>query len=125
MPPQCLIADDDQFITLLLKRFAIELGFQVVTARVGQDVIRRVQKHPPQVIILDPDLPGGNVRGWDVLQNLKQNEKTTAIPIIVCSWSSDITEFDRFGGVQGFLQKPEIHFEDFLNVVKTAGIVND
>jgi CheY-like chemotaxis protein len=106
MPPQCLIADDDQFITLLLKRFAIELGFKVVTARVGQDVISKVQKHPPQVIILDPDLPGGSVRGWDVLQNLKQNEKTA-------------------GSIQGILQKPEIHFEDFLDAVKAAGIELD
>lgn len=121
MAKVCLIAESDFFISRLLERFAETSGLQAVSAQVGQDVVEMAKRLQPQVIFLEPELPG-KMRGWDVVRALREDKSTYSIPVIACSWlkREDIVPF--FGEVQAFLHKPEIHYKDFVDALSIVGI---
>jgi CheY-like chemotaxis protein len=116
-----IIAESDPFIFRLLQRFSEESGYQVVFARLGKDVLELAREMKPTFIILEAELPG-NMRGWDVIRSLKENPLTRAIPVITCSWSKGNDVAVRAGEVQGNLQKPDLHYEDFVAVLKRGNI---
>jgi CheY-like chemotaxis protein len=117
----CLIAEADPFIARLLQRFAEESGLQARHARVGQDVLEMIHQFQPVVIILDPELPG-KIRGWDIAHALRTEAGWSTIPLISCSWLPEIEVSALVGVVQGNLQKPDLHYEHFLEALKNAGV---
>src|SRR3989442_2789957 len=55
-----LEVDDDEQIRSLLLRFLSRRGYQVQTATNGPQALALVEQEPPNLIILDMDLPGMN-----------------------------------------------------------------
>lgn len=121
MQRTCVIAEADPFIARLLLRFAEQGGLKAIQTQVGQDVLEIACQEKPAVIILDPELPG-KMRGWEVIRTLKDREQTCRIPLITCSWmgEADVTGF--VGDVQGNLQKPDLHYDDFVDALKRVGV---
>ena len=121
MPEICLIAESDPFITRLLDRFAIKSGLATLHAQTGQDVLDSLQHHRPSVMILDPELPG-KTRGWEVMQSLPLDPTYSLFPVIACTWQSPDECIRQFGEFDSYLQKPALHFEDFLAALTQAGV---
>ncbi len=74
------IEDDLEMIdlvTLILTR----RGFQVKGAHGGRNGLDIVFQDVPDLILLDLMMPG--MDGWEVYQQIKANEKTRHIPVIV------------------------------------------
>lgn len=57
--------------------------FDVKVALVGAGALDLIRTTMPDLVILDVRLP--DVSGWDILQALKLDPKTSAIPVLVCS----------------------------------------
>ena len=112
----CIVAEADPFIAKLLLRFNEECGFRATHTQIGKEIINLVRNDTPDVIILDPELPG-TLRGWDVIENLKKDSLTSDIPIILCSWLEENEVARRVGELGGYLQKPDLHFDDFKNEI--------
>jgi CheY-like chemotaxis protein len=121
MAKTCVIGEADPFIGRLLRRFAEESGLQVSRAELGQDVLELVQRARPDIIILEPELPG-QMRGWEAVRALQAAPAWRPIPIIVCSWLSEAQARVLIGDVSGYLQKPDLHYPDFATVLKQAGV---
>jgi CheY-like chemotaxis protein len=117
----CIVGETDPFVASLLQRFAEASGLQVVRVQVGQDLPELVRQIQPDVIILDAELPG-KTRGWEAARTLKVDTETSDIPIITCSWLSEAEASVLIGEVSGHLQKPELHYEDFLAALRLAGV---
>ncbi|HEX7975969.1 MAG TPA: response regulator [Anaerolineales bacterium] len=117
----CVIAEDNLFITRLLQRFAEKNGFDILPVQVGQDVLELVRQNKPAVIVIDPELPG-KVRGWEVIRLLREDDQTCNIPIIACTWMDETSLGEMAGEVSGRLQKPEIHYKDFVGALRKAGV---
>jgi CheY-like chemotaxis protein len=101
-----LIIEDEKNIILLLKMFLEHDGFEVFTAGNGFDGIKIAQESNPDLILLDIVLPG--INGYLVCKNLKEDEKTKDIPIIVISARTskdDIEKIFSFGA-QYYIAKP-------------------
>jgi len=101
-----LIIEDEKNIILLLKMFLEHNGFEVFTAGNGFDGIKIAQESNPDLILLDIVLPG--INGYLVCKNLKEDEKTKGIPIIVISARTskdDIEKIFSFGA-QDYIAKP-------------------
>jgi CheY-like chemotaxis protein len=120
MAKVCLIAESDPFIARLLQRFAEKSGFQTILLQVGPEVLESVQHARPDVIIIEPELPG-KMRGWDVIQHLKAGPVTRLIPIITCSRLKETEVSKLVGELQGNLQ-PEHTYADFVHTFAHAGI---
>lgn len=74
----------------------------------------------PKLVLLDLKLP--HVHGHEVLKQVKENEKTHSIPVVILTSSDldyDITKGYKLG-VNSYIQKPT-EFEQFQETVETIG----
>jgi CheY-like chemotaxis protein len=80
----------------------------------------RSAENRPSMILLDLKLP--KVDGLQVLQELKSNPRTRAIPVILLTSSQEehdmVTGYQR--GVNSYIQKP-VSFAEFQDVVHKLG----
>ena len=75
------------------------------------------EKQLPGMVLLDLNLPGTD--GYEVLADVKQDEKLKAIPLIVLTSSSDPRDIERCyaSGANTYIQKP-VSFEGFIKAVQ-------
>ena len=119
--PTCLIAENDPFIAALLERFAEASGLQPFHVGIGQDVVEMARRTGPAVIILDLELPG-KIRGWEVGTVLSTDSGLCRIPIILCAWPEAGETAASLRGAAGYLQKPDLHYDDFVAALREAGL---
>ncbi len=76
---------------------------------------------PPRVILLDLRLP--RVDGMEVLRQVKADERTRSIPVVVLTSSREDRDVVRSYqlGVNSFVTKP-VEFEEFASVVTQLGL---
>ncbi|MES1952376.1 signal transduction histidine kinase [Salinisphaera sp. S4-8] len=98
-----LIIDDDENFARIVAKAAEERGFDCTTAANGERGLDMVRQQLPDAIVLDLGLPG--MDGWAVLDRLKANERTRAIPVHVIS-AADDTGRSKQAGAVGYLTKP-------------------
>ena len=101
-----LIAEDDGVIRRLLEvNFSLE-GYDVAFAERGEDAIRQAQVGGFDLILLDVMMPG--MDGWAVAERLKEDERTSGIPIIFLSARSQEQDRERGLrlGVAAYVTKP-------------------
>ena len=82
-----LVIDDDPTVHDLLRRHLSKEGFQVVSARGGEEGLRLARELHPAAITLDVLMP--NVDGWSVLASLKADPALADIPVVVLSIVDD------------------------------------
>ncbi len=85
--PLILVIEDDPRSRELLTLSLVEAGYRVVAATNGRDGVTMAKVMKPFAITTDIMMPG--MDGWDVLNNLRTNEKTSRIPIIIISMVDD------------------------------------
>jgi CheY-like chemotaxis protein/anti-sigma regulatory factor (Ser/Thr protein kinase) len=87
-----LVADHDLEVSTLLEESLSLHGYEVLVASDGQEALARVHECEPDLILLDTQLP--IVDGYEVIRQLKSDESTRSIPIIVLTESSVDKERD-------------------------------
>jgi len=78
-----LVVDDNEMIRDLLTRHLEREGHIITTAENGRRALRIVKMHPFDLILLDVIMPEMN--GYQVLQQLKQDERWRDIPVLMIS----------------------------------------
>jgi signal transduction histidine kinase len=78
-----VVIDDDRRSVDLLTVYAEAAGLRVVSARDGRHGIELVRGLQPAIVVLDILLP--ELDGWQVLESLKADPATVAIPVVVVS----------------------------------------
>lgn len=81
--PVAMVVDDSPAARAQLKRYLKELGIEVLVNENGENLIMQAVSLRPNIIFLDILLP--HVSGWDKLADLKANEKTRDIPVVIAS----------------------------------------
>jgi len=76
-----LVVDDEKDIIELVSYNLEKEGFKVISATDGEKALESVSSEEPAIIILDLMLPG--IDGLDVCRELKRNDQTSSIPIIM------------------------------------------
>ena len=102
----CLVADDSRVIRLLLSKIMAKLGFSVLEAEDGEDVVELTQTHEPDLVIMDWNLP--ILDGIDVLYKIRELNLTKKPTVIFCSSSSDLDRIYQAidGGADDYIIKP-------------------
>jgi class 3 adenylate cyclase len=101
-----LVAEDNPDSRELLHEILKTMGHEVVLAFDGQDAIEKVGHIPPDLFVLDVDMPRKS--GFEVVEWLKQQAHTATVPIILLTARSDMEDRLRgLGlGVEDYLTKP-------------------
>ncbi|OGY76107.1 MAG: hypothetical protein A2445_04025 [Candidatus Jacksonbacteria bacterium RIFOXYC2_FULL_44_29] len=76
-----LIVEDEQSLLKLLELNFKSSGYEVFKAINGEEAFAVAMREQPNLILLDILLPGES--GINVLERLKKNEKTKAIPVVM------------------------------------------
>ncbi|MDX1576843.1 MAG: response regulator transcription factor [Gemmatimonadota bacterium] len=78
---QILVVDDEPDILSVLVYHLSREGYRVTTAVNGRSALQTAFSDRPDLILLDLMLPG--MDGYDVLQRLRQDERSETIPVIL------------------------------------------
>ncbi|HLI09722.1 MAG TPA: response regulator [Ktedonobacteraceae bacterium] len=98
-----LVADDDPAILDVLQIFLEEVGYEVEVTGNGA-TLRDFQDGRADLLLLDIWLSGWN--GRDICANLKSQEATKRLPIILFSANKGMEKSARAAGAEDFLAKP-------------------
>ena len=101
-----LIIDDEVQMRRLLEITLESNSFIVESAETARDGLRIAANHPPDLIILDVNMP--EVSGLDMLEFLRRRPDTAKLPIVMLSSEADDTIVDQaFAlGADAFALKP-------------------
>lgn len=116
---KCIICVEDEpdmidLIRLILSR----RGFEVKGAAGGVEGLNLIRQEPPDLVLLDLMMP--DMDGWEVYQQLKADETTRHIPVIVVTAKAQ--SIDRVLGlhiakVDDYITKP-FSPQDLMNSVE-------
>ena len=91
-----LVIEDDPDIALSLRlKLERDGGYTVETVEDGSAGMRSAIDRPPDLVLLDVNLPG--MDGFEVCRNLRKNPATAATPVIMLT--ARIDESDRISGL--------------------------
>jgi DNA-binding response OmpR family regulator len=102
--PHILLVDDEQDITSNLSAYLSRSGFETSTAGDGEEALQQVEKHPPDLIVLDVLMP--KIDGREVLRQLRQSDDWT--PVILLTQVGEASEraMALEEGADDYLNKP-------------------
>ena len=127
-----LVEDNDDDMELALHALRRErLANKIFVARDGEEALdflfcrgefaQRSFAHPPKLVLLDLKLP--KVDGIEVLRQVKAEQRTHSIPVVIMTSSKeerDIVNGYNLGA-NSFIQKP-VDFDQFRNTVSQVGL---
>lgn len=103
--PDILIVDDDPGMVQALARVIRPLG-RLRFATQGQDALRLMAESPPDLVLLDAQMPG--MSGFEVLDAIKRDQRLADIPVIFVTSHAEAS-FEQTGlekGAADFIAKP-------------------
>jgi adenylate cyclase len=101
-----LVAEDNPNSRQLVKDILESIGYEPVLAVDGPSAVQAAQSDPPDLIILDVNMPG--MSGFDVLAIIKKDENLAHIPVLMLTALADIdNRVTGLGlGADDYLAKP-------------------
>jgi CheY-like chemotaxis protein len=102
-PRRMLVIDDDPSVCELMTRLCGKEGYEVVTARNGEEGLKLAREKRPSLITLDVVMPG--MDGWAVLKTLKADPQLSEIPVVMITIADD-RERGMALGAADYLVKP-------------------
>jgi DNA-binding response OmpR family regulator len=116
---KCILCVEDEPEMIDLMRLILgRKGFEVKGAAGGVEGLRMIRQEKPDLVLLDLMMP--DMDGWEVYQQMKADEKTKDIPVIVVTAKAQ--SIDRVLGlhiakVDDYIAKP-FSPQDLMNSVE-------
>jgi CheY-like chemotaxis protein len=112
-----LIADDQYENRVVLKEMLLPLGFSIIEAIDGFDVLTKAAQHRPHLVLIDLTMPVLN--GFEAIRHIRQMPVISDVPVVGMSASvlRQIQEESFRAGGDDFLVKP-IQFEKLLDCLQ-------
>jgi two-component system, cell cycle response regulator DivK len=106
LKPLVLLVEDQ---TELRQMYVQELelsGFDVIEAENGADAVTNTASHRPDVVLMDLSLPV--LDGWEATRRLKNDSRTSHIPVVALTAHDGSGELQRAtsAGCDWFVPKP-------------------
>jgi CheY-like chemotaxis protein len=115
--PKILLVEDNEPSRDALGRRLQRRGYEVVAAVDGQEAVSSARQVKPDLILMDLGLPV--IDGWEATRQLKSDQSTQRIPIIVLSAHAMTNDREQalIAGGDDFDSKP-IHFERLVEKIE-------
>jgi len=102
-----LVVDDEPDIVRVVVKIMEARGHQVTTARDGVEALERIAIDPPDLLILDLNLP--RLDGYEVCKRVKSDARTARMPVVMMTAAYVSVEDARTGqrvGADEYVIKP-------------------
>ena len=116
--PVILVVDDNQQNLELIQAYLEDIDCVTLAAHDGVEAIELTGRDKPDLILLDVMMP--KMSGYEVCRRLKNNPKTSDIPVIMVTALNEFGDIERGidSGTDDFVSKPVNRLE-LLTRVKT------
>jgi DNA-binding response OmpR family regulator len=105
MCKRILVLDDDLAILSAIRDVLEFSGYEVNTQPRGDEVFKNIEQYQPDLILLDVML--ADMDGRKICQDIKEEQTTGNIPVILISATHDLDDcIKQKGGPDDFLAKP-------------------
>ena len=113
-----LVVDDSSTNIVLLEAILNGQGYEIETAQSVKEAYQIIKKETVNLILLDLLMP--RVSGYDFLKEIKSNESTKDIPVIIVSAVADAENRKKSIelGALDFINKP-IDIQYFIEKIET------
>jgi CheY-like chemotaxis protein len=82
-----LVVEDDDDTLLLMQMVLRDLPLDIEHAGTGAEAIASIERQPPELILLDINLP--DMHGWEVLDHFKADTRLGGTRVLVLTSHSD------------------------------------
>jgi DNA-binding response OmpR family regulator len=111
-----LVVDDDHDFREALSEVLTEAGYPVQQAENGAVALARVGDEAPGIVLLDLKMPV--LDGWGVMERMRGDARSSAVPILILSaygfeWEAELL------GAQGYIPK-SVGMDEILERVRKA-----
>ena len=106
MKTKILVVEDEPDIMRIITHALTAAGYQVIPAYGGEDAIRKVKTHMPDLVLTDLSMP--KVSGVEVIQAVKDDPETRHIPVVAVTahvWGG-LAQSAGQVGCDGYISKP-------------------
>jgi len=99
-----LVFDDDKAILEIFTIVLESAGYHVEISSTSHDIIEKVEKIKPNLVIMDNWIP--EIGGVEATKLLKNHPDYKHIPVIYCSANNDVASLADRAGAETYLSKP-------------------
>lgn len=113
-----LLIEDSEPAIIQVMDFLEESGYNVLVARDGSQGLQRLAETVPDAIILDLMMP--DIDGFEVLKNIRQDERNKAIPVLILTAkhvNKQELNFLKENHIYQLILKGDIKRDDLLRIV--------
>ncbi|HUW21407.1 MAG TPA: response regulator [Candidatus Bathyarchaeia archaeon] len=113
-----MVEDDLPMVKMYSTKLKIE-GFEVIVAHDGEEGLKKLREQSVNLVLLDLMIP--KLGGMEVLEKMRQEEKTKKMPVVILSNLSQEEDIQRASelGVKNFLIKSNYTPSQVVKVVKS------
>lgn len=117
--PTMLVVDDQQDLCEILAQYFGAKGYHVSSAFSGEEAMERIQRQPPEVVLLDILLPG--ISGLEVLKRVHHDFPGTRVVMVTGTDRPEWRAEAKLFGASGYVTKPfSLHDEAWSGLVPSA-----
>ncbi len=104
--PLVLVADDDEDILLLVTTRLRRDGFDIISARSGDEALALVRERLPALAVLDIGMPG--LDGVQVLEQIRADDDLRAMLVVLLTAKAQESDVRRGfdAGADAYVKKP-------------------
>jgi CheY-like chemotaxis protein len=118
-----LVVDDEPDTIAFVSSVIEEMGdYSVLSATDGDEALQKARTEFPDLIILDVIMPKKD--GFTTFCELKQDDKTVDIPIIMLSGLHEMGDMVRAGAMP-IDAKPELFIDKPIEPIKLKNLINE
>lgn len=120
MKPLVVIVEDDAWLAEHYQRILAKHDYDTKHARSAEAAINLIDRHPPDVILLDMLLTGTNAMG--LLHELQSHDDLSRIPVVLATNLADSLSLDSLKpyGVKRLLDKTNMRPDDIAASIRGA-----
>ena len=112
-----LVVDDEHLIRWSLEQNLKKQGYDVLTAGSGEDALRLVREDPPDLVLLDIQLPG--ISGLEVLEKIKEIDEDIIVVMVTAHGGLETAVTAMRMGAYDYLNKP-FNLDEMAIVIRKA-----